>query len=111
MRIAVVGSRAFDDYEKMRKILIPYIPFILISGGARGADALAERFAREYELTRVIYPAEWNRYGKKAAVIRNRKIVDKADLIIVFWDGESPGTNMVINLAMQTKTEIIVRRF
>ena len=111
MRIAVVGSRSFDDYERMEKVLDKYCPFTLISGGAMGADTLAERYARVNQLIRAIFPAEWNRYGKKAALIRNRKIVDKADLIIAFWDGRSPGTKMVIDLAMKTKTEIIVNKF
>ncbi len=111
MRIAVVGSRAFDDYERMSKILIKYIPFILISGGAHGADALAERFANEHKLVSMIYPAKWDKYGKRAGFIRNTKIVEEADLVIAFWDGESRGTESTINLADQMNKKVIVERF
>ena len=111
MRIAIVGSRSFDDYERMSKILIERIPFILISGGARGADALAESFAREHKLVTMIYPAMWDKYGKSAGFIRNKKIVEEADLIIAFWDGTSKGTESTINLADQMDKEVIVERF
>lgn len=111
MKIAVVGSRTFNDYSRMKKILNQYIPFILISGGAQGADSLAERFAKEYELTRIIYPAKWKKYGKKAGFIRNRKIIEKADLVIAFWDGKSRGTKMIIKLADDMMTKIVIKKF
>lgn len=111
MRIAVVGSRSFDDYERVKEVLTPRIPFILISGGARGADTLAERFAKEQNLVAMIFPARWDKYGKRAGFIRNKKIVQEADLVIAFWDGTSKGTESTINLADQMDKEVIVERF
>lgn len=111
MKIAVVGSRTFDDYERVKEILTPRIPFVLVSGGARGADTLADKFARENGLATMIYPARWEKYGKRAAYIRNKKIVEEADLVIAFWDGKSRGTEMTINLADQMGKQVVMELF
>ena len=62
-RIAVIGSRDFDDYERLKAVVIPHLPATLISGGAKGADAIAERFATKQELPIDVVPADWERYG------------------------------------------------
>lgn len=98
-KVAVVGSRSFTDYELMKKILKPYLPFVLISGGAQGVDSLAEQFAEEYDLEILIHYPEWNKYGRKAAYIRNSFIIRDCDFLIAFWDGHSKGTKMAIDLA------------
>lgn len=98
-RVAVVGSRRFHDYELLERTLKPYLPFVLISGGAPGADELAEKFARNYDLEVIIHYPEWRKYGRKAGMLRNTFIVRDCEFLIIFWDGHSKGTEMVINLA------------
>jgi predicted Rossmann fold nucleotide-binding protein DprA/Smf involved in DNA uptake len=44
-RIAVIGSRDFEDYARLESVLAHHLPAVLVSGGAKGADALAERLA------------------------------------------------------------------
>lgn len=100
-RIAVVGSRKFSDYSLVKKILKPYLPFTLITGGALGADTLAEKFAKEYDLDILIHYPEWKKYGRKAGMLRNTFIVRDCEQVIAFWDGISKGTRMVINLARE----------
>jgi len=105
--IGVVGSRTFDDYEMLEKTLLPIVekkqkegyPIFIVSGGARGADSLAEKFADKYELGKVIYFALWDVYGKSAGYIRNADIVNMSDEIVAFWDGVSKGTKHSIDLA------------
>ena len=46
-RIAVIGSRDFNDYERLEAVVLPHLLARLTSGGAKGADALAERLATE----------------------------------------------------------------
>lgn len=82
-RIAVIGSRNFDDYARLESMLEPHLPAVLVSGGARGADALAERLAGERGLTIDVIRADWQRYGRGAGPIRNKKIVESADLVKV----------------------------
>lgn len=66
MEIAIVGSRTFEDYDAMctfieEKLFTMEHPTIeaVVSGGARGADLLAERYAQERGLQMIVFPAEW----------------------------------------------------
>lgn len=104
MRVAIVGSRHFNDYELLKREMLllrisNIIPTHIVSGGAKGADRLAEKFASEYNIPTTIYLPDWTRYGNRAGYLRNEKIVKDADCVIAFWDGESKGTKHSINLA------------
>lgn len=100
IRIAVVGSRTFQDYDTLKKILDGLEkPFIIVSGGAVGADQLAERYAKENGLLTEIYRPDWERYGRAAGMIRNKILIDKADQVVAFWDGKSTGTQNTIERA------------
>lgn len=106
MKLAVVGSRSFNDYEllktKLDAIHNTVKPItLIISGGANGADSLAERWAKENAISTKIFFPDWNKYGKKAGYLRNIEIVKNADVVIAFWDGQSKGTLHSINLAKQ----------
>jgi SLOG family YspA-like protein len=107
-KIAVVGSRHFSDYEYLKQILQPWLPAHIISGGARGADALAERLAYEYDLPITVIKPDWKQYGRAAGPIRNRTIVDTADMLIAFWDGKSQGTASALSYARSKGKTIIV---
>ena len=71
---------------------------VIISGGARGADALGERYAKEEGFALERYPAEWEKFGKIAGPIRNSQMAKLGDFFICFWDGVSPGTKNMIDL-------------
>lgn len=109
MNLGVVGSRNFDDYEKLKTTLdlleSQYHIGKIISGGAKGADQLAEKWAHEKCIPCEIYLPEWERYGKAAGIFRNKKIVSASDGIVAFWDGESKGTKNSIDLA-DTKNKL-----
>jgi hypothetical protein len=112
MNIGIVGSRTFTDYTYFCKCLLELI-FIerinkIISGGARGADSLGERFAKEYGINFDIFVAEWDLFGKSAGFKRNKSIVDESDLIIAFWDGKSKGTKDTLNKAAKSKKTSII---
>lgn len=102
MRLAIVGSRTFGDYEKLEKFIrdnfdVDSITHI-ISGGAKGADSLGERFAKENAKELVVFPAEWKKYGKSAGFKRNVDIINACDVCVAFWDGKSHGTKHDIDL-------------
>jgi len=100
MKIGVVGSRTYIDYERMSQELneIENIEEI-ISGGAKGADELAERYAKEKHIKIKIFHPDWMKYGKEAGKLRNDDIVKESDMIVAFWDMESPGTKDTITKA------------
>lgn len=102
-RVAVVGSRSFDDYEHLKQVMggiyAHYKDIQIISGGARGTDTLAERYASEFSIDAVIYLPDYKKYGKSAAFLRNTDIVKNSDIVVAFWDGKSAGTRDSIEKA------------
>jgi hypothetical protein len=120
INLGIVGTRTFSDYELLvetvENVLTEltssaegedqYVIGKIISGGAKGADALAEKYAKENEIETKIYYANWNLHGRKAGPLRNKKIVATSDYVIAFWDGVSRGTKSSIDIATETDTKI-----
>lgn len=108
VKLAVIGSRGFTDYALMCGALDGYIealdgPVEIVSGGARGADNLAERYAEEHHIPITILRARWNLHGKEAGFLRNTEIVNESDDCIAFWDGQSRGTQDTIKKFREMK--------
>lgn len=93
-KLAVIGSRNFDDYDLLEMILDKFKDKIttIVSGGANGADSLGEKWANKNDISTKIYKPDWDKYGKRAGYLRNRDIISNCDACIAFWDGESKGT-------------------
>lgn len=108
MITAIVGSRTFNDYELMKDKLKDGNITSIVSGGARGADKLAEVYADEMNLFIEVINANWQLYGKAAGAIRNKLIINKVEQVYAFWDGISPGTKDAINLADKSKIPVYV---
>jgi len=110
MKLAIIGSRGFNDYELVKKVLSDYKEKVtlVISGGAKGADTLGEKWANDNNIKTLIYPAEWDKYGKKAGHIRNTDIINNCDFCIAFWDGKSTGTQDSIKKAKQMNKEVLI---
>jgi len=119
MKIAIVGSREFSDMKFAQRVIMKELLFaipctddvnqeelVLVSGGARGIDTLAEQEADKLKMNKTIFPAEWNKYGKSAGFIRNELIIKEADRVIAFWDGRSKGTKHSINIAILARKPI-----
>lgn len=105
-RVIIAGSRTFTDYEKleatMDELLRNQLPdVIVISGGAKGADELGERYAKAHDLNLIVYPARWREFGKAAGHIRNREMAGISRALVSFWDGQSPGTESMIEIARE----------
>lgn len=105
MRVAIIGSRnlsvSIGDY-------IPENMTELVSGGAEGIDRLAEAYADERSIPKIIYKPEYLIYGKRAPLERNKAIVKAADLIIAIWDGRSHGTKFTIDYARKVGKNVSV---
>ena len=102
-RLIIAGSRGFVDYELMKGVcdkLFKKKPFTVISGGARGADKLAERYAKEKGIDCRVIEADWGRLGKKAGYLRNKVMREEGQALLAFWDGQSRGTSHMIDLCM-----------
>ena len=112
--IGVVGGRDFDDYRMMKRILNPHLKelqkrfrVVIVSGGAMGADKLAEKYARKNQLEIIIFPADWS-IGPRAGPERNKKIVAQSDELFAFWDGESKGTRSTITISQKQNKSVTI---
>lgn len=113
-KVIIAGSRDFNNYDLLKE----KHDFALrnkangnveiVSGTARGADRLGERYASEKGIRVKQFPAQWERYGKRAGYLRNKEMAEYADALIAFWDGKSLGTKMMIDLAERNGLKRIV---
>ena len=122
LRVIIAGSRDFSDYELLKKSAIEIItkktmlPDLtrIVSGGARGADTLGERFANEMGLEISRFIPDWDGLGKRAGYVRNAEMAkfavedDNYGVLIAFWDGKSRGTKHMIDLAKRYGLEVHV---
>lgn len=105
MKLIIAGSRAFNDYELLKRETILFIrsettnPPTIISGTANGADKLGERFATQFNLDVLRFVPDWDKFGKRAGYLRNEEMAKNATHCIVFWDGISKGTAHMIDIA------------
>ncbi len=96
MRIAVVGSRSIT-VTNLKEYLLDCDE--IVSGGAKGVDSCAAEYAREKGIRLKEFLPKYEVYGRAAPIIRNKKIVDYADKVIVFWNESSKGALSVIKYA------------
>ena len=101
MKLIVAGGRDVTDKDFIDRAfkesgIDPDEITEIVLGGAKGVDSLAEEyFFNRYKLS--IFPADWETKGKAAGPIRNAQMADYADSLIAIWDGESRGTQNMIN--------------
>lgn len=110
-KLLICGGRDFNDVAKFQMALIdienrlgPFDHYI--SGGARGADTLAQKFAEAWGKTFTCYPANWRVYGRSAGAIRNRQMLTegKPDVVIAFPGGI--GTAHMVRIAREANVHV-----
>ena len=107
MKIALIGSRDLrvENFEQY----LPQCTAEIVSGGARGIDSCAEAYAKAKGLKLTVFAPEYERFGRGAPIVRNKRIVDYADEVLAFWNGKSNGTKSVIEYCKkQGKTVTVV---
>lgn len=102
MKIAIVGSREpgnINFAKELEKRINIQSCDTIISGGAKGIDSLAAEYATANGLALVEIRPNYAKNGRGATFIRNREIVDNADMVVAFWNGTSKGTKYTIDYA------------
>ena len=115
MKVIIAGGRYFDDYER----LCSYCDYLLqnkddieiVSGCAKGADKLGERYASERGYPVKRFPADWGTHGNRAGYLRNEEMALYGDALIAFWDGNSKGTQHMIRIAENNMLETRIYRY
>ena len=105
IRVAVVGSRNFNDYDLLKSELDAFKlengVDLIVSGGAKGADTFGEKWAKENNVPTKIYYPDWKTYGKAAGILRNKDIIDAATHVIAFPSKKGRGTQNSIKRAKE----------
>lgn len=115
-KVIIAGGRDFDNYDllktKLDKILSNISDeIIIVSGKARGADSLGERYAREKGYKIAEFPAQWDKFGKRAGYLRNEEMAKYSDACVCFWDGQSKGTKHMIDLSTKHNLKLRVVKY
>lgn len=118
----VAGTRTFDDYDLLKE----KCDFLLqnqtgktihiVSGGAKGADSLAERYAAERGYQLHVFPAQWDTFGKSAGYRRNEQMHQFISQFpnrgcVCFWNGKSRGTAHNFSLSKKYGNNLRIIRF
>jgi hypothetical protein len=112
MRTIVAGSRECTDMALLEAAMAEcgWMPSIVISGGAKGADRLGEEWARQHGIPVERHPADWDRFGRSAGHRRNAEMAACAEALVALWDGRSPGTQGMIGIARKQGLRVHVHR-
>ena len=106
VKLGIVGSRNFKDANKFEEHLKLWIqenkvPDFIISGGASGADTLAEKYAQRENIPLVVFRADWHCFGNAAGPIRNTEIVEECTHVLAFPSKKGSGTQDTIQKAKE----------
>ncbi len=111
--LGIVGGRSFvpeDAYKKVMEHLKEWEMCVLpkgqkvieiVSGGGRGIDQIAVRYARERDLPLTEHCAQWRKEGKAAGPNRNTLIAADCDYLVAFPSKRSIGTWDTVNKARE----------
>ena len=95
MKVAIVGSRGLR--VPIPEEAVPKNTMQIVSGAANGIDRMARAFALQHHIQLIEVLPDYERYGRRAPLMRNNSIIDYADYVIAIWDGCSRGTKYVID--------------
>ena len=98
MKVLVCGSRTAKSSKPLYDFLDALVPrpTLIISGTAAGGDIFGEIWAYSRKVPIKRFPADWKRYGKSAGFRRNLEMLDEAEMVVAYWDGQSRGTQHTI---------------
>jgi hypothetical protein len=117
-KLIVAGGRDFNDEMLLERVLIALADvdyadkgISIVSGMARGADALGYQFAKANNVKAYPFPAEWEKHGTRAGFVRNAAMGDFADGLLAFWDGKSRGTDHMIKYMQSLSKPVHIIRY
>lgn len=105
MKLLIIGSRTITDFDLTGHI--PAKTELIISGGAKGMDTVAEHYADAHGIEKLIIRPKYERYGRAAPLKRNEEMVNAADTVLAIWDGVSHGTKYTLDHARKKGKKII----
>lgn len=129
MKLIIAGSRTLEPSVEFLKACLSEAGIIsevqeIVSGMAKGVDTSAINLTKLYYDSSYFgmriqdklkeFPADWEKHGKKAGILRNTEMANYADALLLIWDGESRGSaNMKeqMNKLGKPVYEVILRKY
>lgn len=113
VRLAISGWRGMTDLTTFQQAMLDWVvehgkPTEIITGGARGADAMGEAWALEHQVALRIMRPDWERHGKRAALLRNGDIVEACTHLLAFPHPKGSGTQDTVRKAMKSDKVVTV---
>jgi hypothetical protein len=114
LKVLIAGSRTIRDKEFIEKAILSF-PYYqkdkgtyFLSGGAAGVDTIGIDFIKKSTTHYEVILPEWEAYGKKAGMLRNKVLVSLCDCAIIIWDGVSRGTKNTLSLLFKEKKPFVL---
>lgn len=114
MRTIIAGSRNINNNSIVQTVVTKAARdhdiniSVLVCGMAKGVDMLGHRWATANNIKIDGKPANWELHGKRAGYFRNVQMAENADALIAIWDGKSPGTKHMIDIAKARGLKVVV---
>ena len=103
MKILICGSREDFDLDiakqRLEEFIKKHMEDSFIHGGARGIDSMADNILKSMSLPVKVYLSDYQSYGIKAPLVRDRQMVTDCDMVVAFWNFKSHGTKFTIDYA------------
>jgi len=107
-RLAITGGRDYsitqDDLEFLSRVVQQFPSVQILSGGARGADAAVENWARQHGHPIVRLLPDW-KAGRLAGLANNERIARSADVLVAFPGGR--GTSHMVRYCRSINIPVI----
>jgi hypothetical protein len=118
MKLIIAGSRDINlnptqIEEYICKLMPQDIEIIeVISGNCKGVDMSGEKWAEFHNIHIKLFKPNWN-LGLKAGPMRNKRMAEYGDALLLVWDGQSKGSkNMKVEMLKLNKPiyEVILKK-
>lgn len=114
-RVIFCGGRDFDNEEAISVVMAEFrqSQWIIVTGGAPGADYIAHEVATRNGYETEVYPALWGAEGLSAGVKRNQRmllgvgrdtVLGLANMVVAFSGGK--GTNHMVTIARKAGVDV-----
>lgn len=102
VKLIVSGSRDITRHQYNEACELCEFEFdFILTGGARGPDTFAIEDAEDCGIDHDVIKADWEKHGRAiAGRWRNQTLADEGDMLFAVWDGQSKGTEDMIQRAI-----------
>ena len=120
--VLICGGRTQLNYDDFEKCVLEVLTennlsdIEIVSGCCKGVDLLGEEFAHKHNHPVAQFPAEWNKYGRGAGIVRNKQMLEyiasfEKSIVIAFWNGTSKGTGYTVNQAKKMGIQVFIYHY